>query len=98
MNVLSERHGVFIRDPETTSRNSLLCLNTYLVGEEPRNLDYNLNLKSRQSDFSGGPVVKILGSQCRGPGLIPCQRTNPHATTKTWHSQIKRKKKKKKNN
>lgn len=44
MNV-SERHGAFIGDPETTSRNRLLCLNTYLIGEEPRNLDYNLNLK-----------------------------------------------------
>ena len=47
-------------------------------------------------DSPGGPVAKILCSQCRGPGSIPGQGTRSHvpqlkilhATTKTWHSQI----------
>ena len=29
-------------------------------------------------DFPGGPVVKTLVSQCRGPGLIPGQGTRSH--------------------
>ena len=34
-------------------------------------------------------MAKILHSQCRGPGLNPWSgHYIPHATTKTWHSQI----------
>ena len=41
-------------------------------------------------DFPGGPVAKTLHSQCRGPGFNPwLGNYMPHATTKTWQSQIK---------
>ena len=45
--------------------------------------------KSLPWDFAGGPVAKILSSQCRAPGFHPRLRNwIPHATAKTWHSQI----------
>ena len=59
-------------------------------------------------EFPGDPVAKTRRSQCRGPGLIPTQGTRYHmpqlrvcmlqlkllyAAVKTWHSQIKKKKK-----
>ena len=28
-------------------------------------------------DFTGGPVVKTLHSQCRGPGVIPSRELDP---------------------
>ena len=50
-------------------------------------------------DFSSGPVAKIPSSQCWGTRLDPFQGTKfqtsqqrlkiLHATTMTWHSQIK---------
>ena len=49
-------------------------------------------------DFPGGPVGKTPCSQCRGPGFYPwlgnhmLQLKSPHATTKTWQSQINTKK------
>ena len=51
--------------------------------------------------FPGGPVAKIPGSQCRGPGSIPGQGTRSQmqqlsspAVTKTQCSQINKLKKK----
>ena len=59
-------------------------------------------------DFLGGPMAKILHSQCRGPGSIPGRGTRfhmpqrrghrqqlkiLHASTKTRHSQISKAKK-----
>ena len=39
-------------------------------------------------NFPGGPVVKTLCSQYRGPGFSPSLGNSmPHASTKTGHSQ-----------
>ena len=35
---------------------------------------YLLILKQHEWDFLGGPVAKILCSQCTGPGFNPCSR------------------------
>ena len=41
--------------------------------------------KSQPQGFTGSPVAKILGSQCREHGLSPGQGTKiPHATTGIW--------------
>ena len=41
-------------------------------------------------DFTGGPVAKILSSQCRGPGFDPWSGNEiPHATTKSLHAMTK---------
>ena len=60
----------------------------------------------QRRDFPDGPAGKTLHSQCRGPGLLPGQGTrphtpqrgscgrqqkSPHATVKTWCSQVKKK-------
>ena len=55
-------------------------------------------------DFPGGPVAKILCSQCKGPGFdpwsgnwIPHAATKSlHAAVKTWHSQVTKFREKKK--
>ena len=45
-------------------------------------------------DFPGGPVVKILCSQCRGLGLDSWLGNQiPHAATKIWHSQKRKERK-----
>ena len=61
------------------------------------------NRKMTLGGFPGGPVAKIPGSQCRGPGSIPGQGTRSQmqqlsspAVTKTQCSQINKLKKKKK--
>ena len=42
---------------------------------------------SQQCDFSGSPVAKTLGSQCRRPRFHPCPGNQiPHATAKTQHA------------
>ena len=52
-------------------------------------LFYTLIKMRPAGHFPGGPVAKTLHSQCKGPGLNPWSgRYIPHATTKTWHSQI----------
>ena len=38
-------------------------------------------------DFPGGPVVKTLCSQCRGPWFDSWSGTRSHMTTKTQHRQ-----------
>ena len=60
--------------------------------------------KKQKQGLPGGPAVKTLRSQCRGPGFGPwsgeldpacqlrvlvLQLKIPHATTKTWCSQVK---------
>ena len=43
--------------------------------------------KKHQGDFPGGPVVKTLHSQCRGPGFNPWSGNQiPHAATKIPHA------------
>ena len=45
---------------------------------------------TRLRDFPGGPVAMTLCSRCRVPASIPhVQLKILHATTKSWHSQIK---------
>ena len=40
-------------------------------------------IKTYSRDFPGGPVVKTLYSQCRGPGFNPWSGNYvPHTTTK----------------
>ena len=44
-------------------------------------------------DFPGGPEDGTPRSQCRGPGFSLCSGSwSPHATAKTWCSQINLKK------
>ena len=53
-------------------------------------------LRNVVRDFTGSPLAKTLGSQCRGPGFDPYQGTRSHmpqlkipsAATKTQCSQI----------
>ena len=54
--------------------------------EREREIDIQ---KKVRLDFPGGPVAKILCSQCRRPGFAPWLGNSiPHAATKTWCSQI----------
>ena len=40
-------------------------------------------------NFPGGPVAKTLHSQCKGPAFDSWSGNKiPHATTKTWYSQV----------
>ena len=50
-------------------------------------VEYYAHIKRNERNFAGDPVVKTLGSQCRGPGFNPGNWI-PHAATKTQHSQI----------
>ena len=44
-------------------------------------------------NFPGGSAAKTLSSQCRGLGFaLWSENQILHAATKTWHSQIKKKK------
>ena len=45
--------------------------------------------KALNRDFPGGPVAKTPCSQCRRPGEP--RELIPHAATKTWYIQIKKK-------
>ena len=40
-------------------------------------------------DFTGGPVVKILPSQCRGQGSIPGQETRSHMPQHAMTKQLR---------
>ena len=51
-----------------------------------------VNLKEKSQDFPGGPVVKTPHSQCRGPRFNSWSGNYVlNASTKTQHSQIKKK-------
>ena len=46
-------------------------------------------LKMRKQGLLGGPAAGTLQSQSKGPVFNPWSGNQvPHATTKTWHSQI----------
>ena len=48
-------------------------MSTYLLNSIPTKLPFKNRVKKAIEirDFPGGPVAKILCSQCRGPGFDP---------------------------
>ena len=79
LNVPSARHQGILWSNSPGYNSDFWLLRSWKINHPLQTFIYLKNdIKSYLRDFPGGPVVKTLWSQCRGPGSIAGQGTRSH--------------------